>query len=100
MDASLGYKSDHSYICLNIQGSSITPGKGYWKLNNSHLLQDDLKNDIRAIINGTVNGSFDSYRELWDTVKFKIKDHAIRYGKKRKSDSNLLKNNLLKDNGY
>ena len=38
-----------------------------------------------------MNGSFDSYRGLWDTVKFKIKDHAIRYGKKRKSDSNLLK---------
>ena len=83
-DASHGYKSDHSYISLNIQGSSITPGKGYWKLNNSHLLQHDFKNDIRAIINDTVNGSFDSYRGLWDTVKFKIKDHAIRYGKKKK----------------
>ena len=44
-----------------------------------------------------MNGSFDSYRGMWDTVKFKIKDHAIRYGKKRKSDSNLIKNYLLKD---
>ena len=96
-EASHGYKSDHSYISLNIQGSSITPGKGYWKFNNSHLLQDDFKNDIRTIINDTVNSSFDSYRGLWDTVKFKIKDHAIRYGKGRKRDDDLLKNNLLKD---
>ena len=42
-DASHGYKSDHSYISLNIQGSSITPGKGYWKLNNSNSYSTILK---------------------------------------------------------
>ena len=33
----LGFKSDLSYVTLTIQGSSITPGKGFWKFNNSRL---------------------------------------------------------------
>ena len=96
-DISHGFKSDHSYISLNIQGSSITPGRGYWKFNNSHLLQDEFKSDTRAIVSDTVNSSFDSYRGLWDTIKFKIKDHAIRYGKKRKKESDSLKRNVQQD---
>ena len=83
-EVSHGYKSDHSYISLNIQGSFITPGKGYWKFNNSHLLQDDFKSEIRALINDTVNSSFDSHRSLWDTIKFKVRDCSIQLGKKVK----------------
>ena len=35
-EISHGYNSDHSYISLKIQGSTIEKGKGYWKINNSH----------------------------------------------------------------
>ena len=31
-DISHGYNSDHSYISLNLQGSTIERGKGYWKV--------------------------------------------------------------------
>ena len=49
-DVSHGYNSDHSYISLNIQGSPISHGKGYWKLNNSFLYHDDFKTEVRNII--------------------------------------------------
>ena len=96
-DISHGYNSDHSYISLNLQGSTIERGKGYWKLNNSHLQEGNFVDDVKAIINDTKNSSFDSYVGLWDVIKFKIKDYAIRFGKIKKKNNMEEKNNLLKD---
>ena len=39
-----GFMSDHSYISIDIQGSRIIPGRGYWKLNNSHLDDQEFIN--------------------------------------------------------
>ena len=75
-DISHGYNSDHSNSSLNRQGSTIERVKGYWKLNNSHLQEDNFEDDVKAIIKNTKNSSFDSYVGLWDVVKFKIKDYA------------------------
>ena len=61
-DISHGYNSDHSYVSLNIQSSSIEKGRWYWKLNNSHLRDDEFVNEVnKEIIDGTLNSSFDSY---------------------------------------
>ena len=91
-----GYNTDHSYISLNIQGSSIEKGKGYWKLNNSHLRDEDFVNEVKVIIDDTINSNFDSYAGLWDVIKIKIKDFAIRYGKKKKKENQEEKQKLLK----
>ena len=79
-----GFSTDHSYISLNLQGSTIEKGMGYWKLNNSHRHDDEFVSKVNLIINETVNSSYDSYAGLWDVMKFKIKDYAIRYGKNKK----------------
>ena len=89
-----GFSSDHSYVSLTIQGSQIERGKGYWKLNNSHLSNENFKNCVREIINETAAQSYDSYSGLWDVIKMKIKDFAIRYGKKLKKDKEREKNRL------
>ena len=96
-ETSHGFNSDHSYISLHIQGSSIERGKGYWKFNNSHLAQDNFKSGIREIIRETESQSFDSYSGLWDVIKMKIKDFAIRYGKKVKKDKNHQKFKLTEE---
>ena len=93
-DVSHGYNSDHSYISLNIQGSPISHGKGYWKLNKSFLYHDDFKTEVRNIIGDTCNSSYDLFSGLWDTIKFKIKGYSIRYGKKRKKERNTRKENI------
>ena len=80
-DISHGYNSDHSYVSLTIQGSSIERGRKYWKFNNSHLQDEEFVEEVKTIINDTNNSSFDSYSGLSDVIKFKIKDYAIRYGK-------------------
>ena len=96
-DISHGYNSDHSYISINIQGSGIVRGKGYWKLNNSHLQDEEFVNQVKVIIDETSSTSFDSYAGLWDVIKFKIKDYAIRYGKSKKKGVTEEKEKLLKD---
>ncbi len=79
-----GFKSDHSYVSLKIQGHTISHGRGYWKFNNCHLKSEDFAQNVRDIIRETVGSSFDSYNGLWDTIKYKIKDYSIYYGKKVK----------------
>ena len=94
-----GFNSDHSYITLTIEGSThnIERGKGYWKLNNSHLTHENFINEVRDIIHVTSSQSYDSYNGLWDVIKMKIKDFAIRYGKKLKKDSEREKKDLEKE---
>lgn len=92
-----GFMSDHSYISLDIQGSRIIPGKGYWKLNNSHLHDQEFINGVKDIIAVTSNESYDSYRGLFDVIKFKVKDFAIRYGAKKKRNRGRERDILQKE---
>ena len=55
---------------------------------NSHLLNEQFK------ITDTLNSSFDSYRGLWDTIKYTIKDRAIMFGKNRKKENRMLKSEV------
>ncbi len=96
-DISHGFNSDHSYVSLNLQGSPVSHGKGYWKLNNSHLLNEDFISNVREIIQETTSSSYDSYGGLWDVIKMKIKDFAIRYGKNAKKSKNEEKMKLQKE---
>ena len=91
-----GFKSDHSYVSLKLQGSGIKHGRGYWKFNNSLLKDKKFMDETRALIGSTANDSFDSYRGLWDVIKFQIKDKAIRFGKIKKKEQGQEKEKLLK----
>ena len=93
-EISHGYLSDHSYITLHLRGTPIERGRGYWKLNNSHLEDETFVNEIREIFKDTMAEAFDSYQGLWDVIKFKIKSHAIRHGKRTKKKINTEKETL------
>ena len=69
-DIGLDYSSDHSYVSLNIQGSTIVQGKGYWKFNNSHLLNNDFVNDITCIVVKTfLADKIFGGQNFWRTVR-------------------------------
>ena len=93
-DISHGFRSDHSYVSLKIKGHEIKHGRGYWKLNNSHLRSEEFTREVKNIITATEAGSFDSYGGLWDTIKFRIKDYAIYFGKKTKKAKSIEKEQL------
>ena len=52
--------------------------------------------EIRKLVTGTStkNESFDSYRGMWDVLKFKVKDYLSRYGARKKKEQNREKNKL------
>ena len=81
-----GFKSDHSYVHLGLIGNTIERGRGYWKFNNSLLDSENFCSDVKQTIESTLEQDFNSWGGVWDTIKFKIKDVAIKYGKKRKSE--------------
>jgi len=89
-----GINSDHSYVSLTIKGEQIKRGRGYWKFNNSFLGDESFVEGIREIIAETKNASSDSYRGMWDVLKFKVKDFSSRYGAKKKKDENREKSRL------
>ena len=89
-----GINSDHSYVSLTIKGEQIKRGRGYWKFNNSLLAEDDFVVGIREIITDTTSANFDSYRGVWDVLKFKVKDFSSRYGAKKKKEENREKTRL------
>ena len=91
-----GFNSDHSYVALTIQGNPISHGRGYWKFNNSHLQSEEFTSNAKDIIAETLSGSFDSFNGVWDTIKFRIKDYAIYFGKKTKKHK-LAEKQLLMD---
>ena len=92
-----GFKSDHSYISLHLMGSEIKHGRGYWKLNNSLLADEDFLKEAKDIIQDTSNDSYDSFRGVWDVIKFKIKDLAMKMGKKKKREKCQEKKRLEKE---
>ena len=86
-----GFRSDHSYVQLELQGNKIERGRGYWKLNNSLISDPEYNTGVRNIISNTLAENFDSWGGLWDVIKFKIKDFSIRAGKKKKKVNNERK---------
>ena len=89
-----GYNSDHSSVILNIDLNKIIRGKGYWKLNCSHLQNQDYIDLIKQTIRNTVEINSEANPNLlWDTVKMAIRGESIKYGASKKKEIN---NNITK----
>ena len=105
-----GFMSDHSIISMVLTLNNIERGKGYFKINNSLILQTEYQNKIKksisemAEINKNANPN-----TLWEIIKGGIRDESIKYAsykKKQKNESerqlieeiNLIKGNLTLGN--
>ena len=71
----------HLTTFLEIKVKCNVRGKGYWKLNNSILDEEDYKEGISKIFNDAV----ETYEEdvskslLWEFLKIKFKEFSIMY---------------------
>ena len=45
-----GYRTDHSFVELNISFSDFQKGKGFWKFNNSLLKDTTYVQEVKSII--------------------------------------------------
>ena len=49
-----GYRTDHSFIRLNLNLESVSRGRGYWKFNNSLLKDEQYTMKIKQLILETI----------------------------------------------
>ena len=72
-------KSDHRYIKTSVVLNKLEHGSGYWKLNISHL---ENQEDIKCINNifKTLENSLDPISK-WGIFKFRTRDFSINFAK-------------------
>ena len=79
------FRSDHSLIFIDLIPFETKRGKGFWKMNCSHLREKGyvylIKNTIKTTneINHEANPHV-----LWDVIKMAVRGESINYGSKRK----------------
>ena len=87
--------TDHLSVCLSLKTLTPARGKGYWKLNNCFLKEEEYYNGIKTLISDFCieNSDLDSKIVLWELLKLTIKEFSIKYGIKRANEKqNKIKN--------
>jgi len=78
-------RSDHSCITLSLRAVENTKGRGYWKLNNTYLDDEDFVKGITDEYETWVKEAevLQNVMMTWEYVKYKVRDFSVRYGKKK-----------------
>ena len=82
-----GYKTDHSLVSLIIDFHKVPRGPGYFKFNNSLLIDNEYKNIVKRSIAETVQINSEANPNiLWEVIKGNIRNEIIKFAtnKKRK----------------
>ena len=88
-----GFKTDHVIVLLNIESPAVPMGPGYFKINNSILIDNDYQTKIKQTISNTVNENKEcNPNTLWEVIKGNMRNETIKY-------STLKKTNKTKRNG-
>ena len=83
--------SDHHGVKIELKTTEIKPGKGNWKMNSEHLLNEDYKREITQFWNNwkLKKNDFSDISIWWDIGKKRIKrisqNFAIEQSIKKKS---------------
>ena len=76
----LGFKTDHHSVTLTIDSCSVPRGPGYFKLNNSILIDQEYHTKIKQTIITTVNENKEcNPNTLWEVLKGNIRNETIKY---------------------
>ena len=83
-----GYNSDHSVVSMTLNFIQNDKGPGYFKLNNSLLLDTEYQNKIRTSIQEIVSFNEQAPPNIpWEVIKGRIRDETIKYASfKKKTD--------------
>ena len=83
---------------MNIHLTSEQRGPGYFKINNSLLLQDNYQEKIRNAIRETakINSSANP-NVLWESIKGEIRNETIQYATRNNKENKDYENKLIKD---
>ena len=94
----ISYKSDHCPVSITLDLSQHFRDPGYFKMNNSLLLNPDYQEIIRESINETTTINADANpNTLWELIKGTIRNETIKYAAKNKKETNKQEHQLTKD---
>lgn len=83
----ISYKSDHSIVTLQIDIKNCDRGPGYFKLNNSILIETNYQDIIKKKINEIAEINKDANpNTLWELIKGTVRNETIKYTTKKKKD--------------
>ena len=83
---------DHSKVSLNIDLLNLTRGPGYFKLNNSLLLDNDYQETVKKSI-ADINKEANTNTE-WELIKGTIRNKTIKYATYKKKETNKQEKRL------
>lgn len=93
--------TDHKAIVMDCSITVPPRGPGYWKLNNSHLTDNEYCEGIKEIISKSSNDTTlsDLSKSIkWDILKKRIKEYSIKFGikkaKQRKDEIKKLEDEM------
>lgn len=93
-----GYKTDHSLVEINFDFIQQPKGRGYFKLNNSLLLDDKYQTGIKRAINDIVQiNQGANPNTLWELIKGSIRNETIKYSSIKKKKQNIQEQKLIND---
>ena len=70
-----GYRSDHSFVSLEIEWTEVTRGKGFWKFNSSLLVDPEYVNLVKQVIEEVKEQSSEhhSSQTILEMIKLKVR---------------------------
>ena len=90
-----GYKSDHSYIFMEIHNHNVKRGQGIWKFNNRLLAEKEFVSLVNETIVevGELSSELDS-SEKWEMIKIRLTEVSKAYAKEHAENSRLILSQL------
>ena len=72
---------DHKAVYIEVKARRNTRGKGYWKMNNSVINEENYREGISKLFDETLEeyGEHVPKSVLWEYLKIKIKEFTISY---------------------
>ena len=90
--------TDHSLVALKLNNIQPERGPGYFKLNNSILLDTQYQAQIKQEITYTVQNNNDANpNTLWEIIKGNIRNTTIRYTSFKQKETRKLEEKTLHD---
>ena len=74
--------SDHSTVFIHLKSRPLQKGPGLWRLNTSLLDNATIIEGIKNVINEAKNNELSDKRNIFDYIKFKVKEYCITESKK------------------
>ena len=94
----ISYKSDHSIVTVSIVSNIYNRGPGYFKLNNSLLLDGEYQQKIKDNISYIARIIKDANpNTLWEIIKGTIRNETIKYASLKKKRNIQIEENHTKE---